>query len=110
MRLVGHEVRVAHDGQAALDTTRDFALDVALLDVALPRIDGLEVARQLRQRYPERPMLLIAVTGFGQLSDRMRTAQAGFDHHLTKPVGFDELLNLMSVVRPPSGTAPLQRT
>jgi CheY-like chemotaxis protein len=96
LRVYGHDVRVAHDGQAALEIAAEFAFDAALLDLALPRVDGLEVARQLRRRYPGRPMLLIAMTGFGQDSDRKRTTQAGFDHHLTKPVGIDALQEVMN--------------
>jgi CheY-like chemotaxis protein len=96
LRACGHDVRVAYDGQAAIEAAADFTFDVALLDLAIPRVNGLEVARQLRVRHPGRSMLLIAMTGFGQESDRKRTALAGFDHHFTKPVGIDTLQEVMS--------------
>jgi two-component system CheB/CheR fusion protein len=85
LRLQGCNVEVAHDGVAALDTALRLAPDIVFLDLSLPRMDGLEVARQLRRRYQTDRMLLVATTGFGQDTDRERTAQAGFDHHLTKP-------------------------
>jgi CheY-like chemotaxis protein/two-component sensor histidine kinase len=85
LRLQGCLVEVAHDGVAGLDTALRLGPDIVFLDLSLPRMDGLEVARQLRQRFRNDRMLLVATTGFGQHADRERTAQAGFDHHLTKP-------------------------
>ena len=85
LRLQGCKVEVAHDGVAGLDTAMRLGPDIVFLDLSLPRMDGLEVARQLRRRFQTDRMLLVATTGFGQAADRDRTAQAGFDHHLTKP-------------------------
>ena len=85
LRLQGCKVEVAHDGVAGLDTAMRLGPDIVFLDLSLPRMDGLEVARQLRRRFQTDRMLLVATTGFGQAADRHRTAQAGFDHHLTKP-------------------------
>jgi PAS domain S-box-containing protein len=85
LRLHGCKVEVAHDGVAGLDTAMRLGPDIVFLDLSLPRMDGLEVARQLRRRFKTDRMLLVATTGFGQDADRHRTAQAGFDHHLTKP-------------------------
>jgi PAS domain S-box-containing protein len=91
----GHEVQVAHDGHAALDVARGFHPDVVLLDIGLPGMNGYDVARRLRVD-PEVPALtLVALTGFGQDEDRRRTTAAGFDHHLTKPVEYDALAELI---------------
>ena len=92
----GHVVHTADDGPAALDAARDFRPDVVLLDIGLPLMDGYEVASRLRGEYGRDGLLLIAVTGYGQDGDRRRAEEAGFDHHLVKPVDrvmLDALLN-----------------
>lgn len=86
LRLGGHEVQLAHDGQAALDTALMFQPQVILLDLGLPKLDGYEVARRLRERPQMQKAVLIALTGYGRAEDRQLSEQAGFDHHLTKPV------------------------
>jgi len=99
LRMQAHEVRVAYDGLAALAAARDMNPDVVLLDIGLPEMDGLEVARSLRARDDGPRPLLVAMTGFGQAEDRARTAAAGFDHHLTKPVDPKVLRSLMQTAR-----------
>jgi len=99
LRLQAHEVRVAYDGPAALAAARDMNPDVVLLDIGLPEMDGLEVAKSLRARGDGPRPLLVAMTGFGQAEDRARTAAAGFDHHLTKPVDPKLLQSLMQTAR-----------
>ena len=99
LRLQAHEVRVAYDGLAALAAARDMNPDVVLLDIGLPKMDGLEVAKSLRARGDGPRPLLVAMTGFGQAEDRARTAAAGFDHHLTKPVDAKVLQSLMQTAR-----------
>ena len=99
LRLSAHEVRVAHDGLAALVAAREMNPDVVLLDIGLPKLDGLEVARSLRARVDGPRPLLVAITGFGQAEDRLRTTAAGFDHHLTKPVDPKLLQTLMQTAR-----------
>lgn len=86
LELAGHEVRLAYDGQQALESAAGFLPDVMLLDIGLPRLNGFEVASRLRQDRRHDRMLLVAVTGYGTDSDRERTRAAGFDHHLVKPV------------------------
>ncbi len=85
LRGLGHEVRVARDGLAALAEVASFHPEVLLLDIGLPGLDGYEVAARVRHADREQP-LLVAVTGYGQASDRRRSLEAGFDHHLVKPV------------------------
>jgi PAS domain S-box-containing protein len=99
LRLQAHEVRVEHDGLAALVAAREMNPDVVLLDIGLPKLDGLEVAKSLRARVDGSRPLLVAVTGFGQAEDRARTAAAGFDHHLTKPLDPKLLQALMQTAR-----------
>ena len=81
----GHECTFAYDGVAALEAARRLQPDVILLDLGLPRMDGFEVARQLRTDPAFRDVLIIAVTGFASEEDRKRSREVGIDHHLVKP-------------------------
>ncbi|MDZ4685665.1 MAG: ATP-binding protein [Planctomycetaceae bacterium] len=92
----GHEVRTAYDGPAALEAARDFQPSVVLLDIGLPGLDGLAVARGLRQQSAFSHTVLIAMTGYGQETDRPRSLAAGFDHHLVKPVDFEKVRQILS--------------
>jgi CheY-like chemotaxis protein len=96
LRLEGHEVELAHDGAAALQLFAERQPDVALLDIGMPKTNGYEVARQIRAASNGREVLLIAITGWAQDSDRARSRAAGFDHHLTKPVEPDTLIELLA--------------
>ncbi len=86
LKLQGHAVEVAHDGVAALKSAAAFDPDVVLLDIGLPGLDGYAVAKQLRDSATGRPPCLIAMTGYGTDEDRRRTQEAGFDHHIVKPI------------------------
>ena len=99
LSLRGHEVATAYDGQSAIDQARELQPDVVLLDIGLPRLDGFEVARRLREEHTSRPMLLVALTGYGQERDRVRAREAGFDHHLLKPVRLEMLEGLLAVAQ-----------
>jgi signal transduction histidine kinase len=97
LQLAGHEVRTAHDGVEALDLATTFEPDIVLLDLGMPKMDGYEAARQLRLRSTSgRRMMLIALTGWGQQQDRDRTAAAGFDAHLVKPVAEAQLFKALA--------------
>ncbi|HZY18379.1 MAG TPA: ATP-binding protein [Ramlibacter sp.] len=89
--MLGYEVAGAGDGREALEQARRFRPDVVLLDLGLPIMDGFEVARALRQDPQHRHVFIAALTGWGAEADRRRTAEAGFDAHLTKPVELDAL-------------------
>jgi two-component system, sensor histidine kinase len=95
VRVNGHEVRTASDGPSALEAVGTFQPDVILLDIGLPGMSGYEVATQVRQLPGMASALLIALTGYGQERDRVRSRQAGFDQHLTKPVDHRALLRLL---------------
>jgi PAS domain S-box-containing protein len=86
LRFQGNIVHVAHDGHAALALAARVLPDAMFIDLQMPEMDGLELARRLRATSHSRGMLLIAVTGFGGIRDQRETAAAGFDHHLTKPL------------------------
>ena len=97
LQLAGHEVRTAHDGVEALDVATTFEPDIVLLDLGMPKMDGYEAARQLRLLSTAgRRMMLIALTGWGQQQDRDRTAEAGFDAHLVKPVAEAQLFKALA--------------
>ena len=96
----GHEVVVAYDAAEALSALDSFRAEVALLDIGLPIMDGLELARRIRQRAGGEAIRLVAVTGYGGTNDREATRAAGFDAHLTKPVSTSDILG---TVAEPSG-------
>jgi PAS domain S-box-containing protein len=93
--LMDYEVAVAFDGETALKKLEQFRPQAVFLDLDMPRMDGYEVARQMRRREGGAEPVLIALTGWGQESDRQRTLEAGFDHHLLKPVDSDTLNTLL---------------
>jgi CheY-like chemotaxis protein len=95
LRARGHEVKIAYDGASALEVSRSFQPQAALLDIGLPNIDGYELARRLRSENQPR-MLLIALTGYGRDDDRRLSAAAWFDHHLVKPVDFPTVEALLA--------------
>jgi len=100
LQLEGHEVQVAHDGEAALRACAQSRPQVALLDLGMPKLDGYEVCRRIRSEPWGAEMFLIAQTGWGAESDRKRTAEAGFDAHLVKPIDPAALLRILAEPRP----------
>jgi two-component system CheB/CheR fusion protein len=86
LRFIGHEVEVAYDGPSALAAARRFQPEIVLLDIGLPGMSGYDVARALRAQPEFQRTVLAAVTGYGQQEDLQRSREAGFDHHLTKPL------------------------
>ncbi len=98
LRLVGHDVQVAYSGQSALAVATEFQPTIVLLDIGLPEMNGYEVARRLRQRPQSTDMWLIAMTGYGQDGDRLRSSEAGFDYHLVKPVDPQKLEELLTTL------------
>jgi len=94
----GHYVHVAHDGLEAVQAAAAFRPDVVLLDIGLPKMNGFEVAKRIRQQRGKGDVALVAVTGWGQQEDRRRAMEAGFDHHLTKPVEMATLMELLAAL------------
>ena len=103
LQLDGHETAPAYTAREALELVVTFRPDVVLLDIGLPDMDGYEVARRLRIT-EQQPVLLVALTGYGQSEDRRRARAAGFDAHVVKPVDFTELAKVLNQTQ--SGDAP----
>jgi two-component system CheB/CheR fusion protein len=99
LRLLGHNTRVASSGEDAIIQVGISLPDVVLLDIGLPGMDGWEVARQIRNRAKKRQPIVVAVTGFGLEADKWRSADAGADMHLVKPVAPAVLTRLLEQVR-----------
>jgi CheY-like chemotaxis protein/anti-sigma regulatory factor (Ser/Thr protein kinase) len=96
LELEGHRAKVAHDGPAALEVAREFKPHVVLLDIGLPEMDGFDVARRMRDTPGLADAMLVAMTGYGQDEDRRRTSQAGFAHHLVKPIDPEALKRVIA--------------
>ena len=95
LKLEGHDVRVAFDGRDAVDAAASYRPDVIVLDIGLPRMNGYDVARTVRQLPGLANVLIIAATGYGQDGHRQKSREAGFDHHLVKPIELDALLRAL---------------
>lgn len=102
LQTKGHETRIATDGEAALEAADEFRPNCVVLDLGLPRMDGYEVARQLRARPYGDGLILIALTGWAGRDVRTRAADAGFDYHLVKPVNWEELEKIVESARSPA--------
>jgi CheY-like chemotaxis protein len=104
--VLGHSVELAHDGKSALDLLQRMGADVAdvlILDIGLPDMDGFQLAKAVRRLGFAGK--LVALTGYGQESDKRRAFAAGFDQHLTKPVGLDQIEDALASPRAPRAAA-----
>jgi CheY-like chemotaxis protein len=86
LNLMGNETFTAHDGLAAVEAADQFRPDMILLDIGLPKLNGYDACRLIREQPWSRRIVIVALTGWGQEEDRRRSQEAGFDHHLVKPV------------------------
>jgi PAS domain S-box-containing protein len=102
LKFLGAMIEVAYDGTTALDILSVFRPTIVLLDIGMPLLDGYEVARRIRKLPEGQHILVVAMTGWGQEEDRRRTTDAGFDHHLVKPVDPVQLQNLLAAFDPDS--------
>jgi CheY-like chemotaxis protein len=96
---MGYELRVAHDGPAALAAFTAFRPALVLLDIGLPGSNGYDIARTIRQESGGRSPVIVAITGWGQDEDKRTSADAGFDHHLVKPVDLALLMKLIDTIQ-----------
>jgi PAS domain S-box-containing protein len=108
LTILGYDTRTAADGLAGLDAAAQFRPEAILLDIGIPKLNGYDVARRLREESWGKKIVLIAVTGWGQAEDIQRTIEAGFDHHLVKPVDPTELTKLLSSLTAESDSRPAQ--
>ena len=95
LRTIGHEVNTAYDGLEAVEAAAMLQPDVILLDIGMPRLDGYEAGRRIREQQRRNDLTLVALTGWGQEEDRRRSEEAGFDSHLVKPVELAALTKLL---------------
>ncbi|WP_309007557.1 ATP-binding protein [Pelagicoccus sp. SDUM812005] len=95
VKMFGNEVRLAGDGQEAIEVAAEFRPNVVLMDLGMPKMNGYEAARHIRQQPWGKEMMLVALTGWGQEEDRRKTKEAGFDHHLVKPAEPAEVQRLL---------------
>jgi CheY-like chemotaxis protein len=103
LRKMGNDVATAYDGAEAVEAAAKFQPDVVLLDIGLPTLDGYEAARLIREHSSGKPLSLVALTGWGQDEDRRRSQDAGFDHHVVKPVDRRTLLQLFDRIASAAG-------
>ncbi len=96
LQLCGHDVRAVNNGQTALEIAADYRPEVVLLDIGLPGMNGLEVCRHLRELPEGSQMLIVAMTGYGQMEDRAQSKEAGFNAHLVKPVDLETLQEMLA--------------
>jgi CheY-like chemotaxis protein len=96
LRLKGHETHLAYDGLAAVEMARRFRPEVVLLDIGLPKLNGYDACRQIRAQPWGRDIVILALTGWGQVEDRRKSKKAGFDEHMVKPVDHGALMQLLA--------------
>jgi CheY-like chemotaxis protein len=96
LKVMGNDTRTAYDGQQGVDMAGEYRPDVILFDIGLPKLNGHEACRLIREQPWGKGVALIAVTGWGQDKDRRRSDEAGFDHHLVKPVDPQALMKLIA--------------
>jgi CheY-like chemotaxis protein len=97
LRILGHDVQTAHNGQQAVELASTFLPDVMLLDIGMPVMDGYEAAQHVRKNPELAHIILVALTGWGQDDDKRQAEEAGFNHHVTKPI---DLAALQSLLQP----------
>jgi CheY-like chemotaxis protein len=103
LKLMGNEAKTAHDGLEALDVAAVHRPDLILLDIGMPRLNGYDTARQIRQQPWGKGIVLVALTGWGQDEDRRKSQDAGFDAHMTKPIEPVELEKLLAGLKSQTG-------
>ena len=98
LKANGHQAHAVHDGRAAIEAAREYQPNLILLDIGLPGMDGYQVAEKVRHELELRNVVLVAMTGYGQESDKQRSKEAGFDHHLVKPADFSKVEQILATV------------
>jgi CheY-like chemotaxis protein len=98
MELLGHEVTTCYSGQEGLESASNGSPDVVFTDIGMPGMDGHEVCRRLRDQPGGQALRIVALTGWGADDDRQKTQEAGFDHHLVKPVTADSLKQALAQI------------
>jgi CheY-like chemotaxis protein len=105
LEMMGHQVQRVHDGEAAVQAAGSFRPELVLLDIGMPGVNGYEACRRIRAQAGAAAPKLVAVTGWGQPHDVQSARDAGFDHHLVKPVDMDALMQVVEACVAASGRA-----
>jgi len=100
LKMTGHQTQTANDGVAAVKAAEAFLPDVVLLDIGLPKLNGFDACRQIRQHPWGRAMKIVALTGWGQEGDQREATEAGFDAHMLKPVDYRNLMTVLASMDP----------
>jgi CheY-like chemotaxis protein len=100
LAALGYEAHIAYDGESAVRSAAALRPEVIVMDIGMPGINGYEAARQIRALKPVLKVSIVALTGWGQQSDRLRSAEAGIDHHLVKPLDLAALKQILDSVLP----------
>ncbi|MET0657110.1 MAG: response regulator [Steroidobacteraceae bacterium] len=100
LELLGHEVQAVHDGLQAVEAAQSFGPEFIFMDIGMPNLDGIEATRRIRALKLPRQPVVVALTGWGQDSDRERSRAAGIDHHLVKPIELDAIRELIEGLPP----------
>jgi CheY-like chemotaxis protein len=103
LQLTGNETHTAYDGLEAVQAATTLKPDVVLLDIGLPKLNGYEAARKIREEPWGKKMVLVALTGWGQDEDRQKSREAGFNGHMVKPIDHAELMKLLASLSPEQG-------
>ena len=106
LEIIGHEVYTAHDGETGVKLAKKWQPNIILMDLGMPRMNGYEAARHIRQETWGTRIILVALTGWGADDDRRKTQDAGFDRHLVKPVEPNALLQLLAELQHTLGATP----
>jgi CheY-like chemotaxis protein len=109
LQMMGHETQCAYDGEEALHAAEQFRPQIVLLDIGMPKLNGYDVCRRIREQPWGEAMILVALTGWGGERDRQRGLAAGFDRHVTKPVPPDDLGKLIAEIAQTCPPASLER-
>ena len=104
LQMTGHEAHTAYDGLEAVAATTAFRPGVILLDIGLPKLNGYEAARKIREQPWGKNIVMVALTGWGQDEDRQKSKEAGFNGHLVKPVELTSLMKLLTELQPTTGS------
>ena len=100
LKTIGQETHLAYDGLEALNVAEKVCPEIAFLDIGMPKLNGYEVARRIREQPWGKNVVLVALTGWGQEEDQRRSREAGFDHHMVKPAEYGALIKLLTELQP----------
>jgi CheY-like chemotaxis protein len=106
LKMLGHETYLAYDGLEAVQTAERIRPELILLDIGLPKLNGYEVCRKIREQEWSQATVIVALSGWGQEADRRKSEEAGFNHHMVKPLDYNLLMDVLAELPSPRTGAP----